>query len=134
MQIFKNYFFYSFESLLLANKEFSSFGKSNNLQLTENYFKNNIDTTLNNQILFTSGLEFYTLSKFTNEITIKSIKHFKGNSIKNIQLVDFAKIQDQPAVIFAKEEDNAIILCYSLISNLEELNQFSKIEFSEFQY
>jgi hypothetical protein len=77
-------------------------------------------------------LDIVEFNKFTNEITVKSIKHFKGNSIKNIQLVDFAKIQDQPAVIFAKEEDNAIILCYSLISNLEELNQFSKIEFSEF--
>lgn len=69
IQILKNYFFNELKSLLLTNKEFSSFEKSNNLQLSDHSFKNNFDTALNNQILFTSGLEFYTLSRFPNEIS-----------------------------------------------------------------
>lgn len=68
IQILKNYFFNSLESLLLSNNEFSSFEKSNNFQLSHHSLKNNFDTALNNEILFTSGLEFYTLSKFPNEI------------------------------------------------------------------
>jgi DNA-directed RNA polymerase beta' subunit len=69
IQKFKKYFLSSLESLLLTNKEFSSFEKSNTPQLSDHSFKNKGDTALNNQILFTSALEFYTLSRFPNEIT-----------------------------------------------------------------
>lgn len=74
------------------------------------------------------ALNIISFDKFSNELKSLSIPRINGKSIEKYSLIDFAFIKNTPVVIFAKEEDEFIILYYAFLSNLNELVEFGKLE------
>jgi hypothetical protein len=74
------------------------------------------------------SLNIISFDKFSNELKSLSIPRINGKSIEKYSLIDFTFIKNAPVVIFAKEEDEFIILYYAFLSNLNELVEFGKLE------